>query len=82
MVPGSDPFAALHRALRPDRAAGPPGPDAGDDGLRAVPSDLRDAVPEGQPLLLVIDQLEELFTLVSDEDVRRPFLDGLVDVVD
>ena len=81
MVPGSDPFAALHRALRPVAAAAPPEPDAGDDGDERFRRIIRDAVPDGQPLLLVIDQLEELFTLVSDEDVRRPFLDGLVDVV-
>ena len=29
----------------------------------------------------MIDQLEELFTLVSDEDVRRSFLDGLTDAI-
>jgi hypothetical protein len=38
-------------------------------------------VPEGQPLLLVIDQLEELFTLVPDENLRRSFLDGLTAAV-
>ena len=42
---------------------------------------IRDAVPEGQPLLLVIDQLEELFTLVPDEAVRRSFLDGLTEAI-
>ncbi len=81
MVPGSDPFAALNRALRPVAAAAPPETDAADDGDEQFRRIVRDAVPDGQPLLLVIDQLEELFTLVPDEDVRRAFLDGLVDVV-
>ena len=34
-------------------------------------------------LLLVVDQLEELFTLVDDgEEIQRRFLDGLLVVVD
>ncbi len=33
-------------------------------------------------LLLVVDQLEELFTLVDDRDIQRRFLDGLLVVVD
>lgn len=81
MVPGSDPFAALHRALRPIAAAREPGPGAVGDDHHRFRRLVRDAVPEGQPLLLVIDQLEELFTLVPDEDLRRSFLDGLTDAV-
>jgi DNA-binding SARP family transcriptional activator/WD40 repeat protein/predicted Ser/Thr protein kinase len=81
MVPGSDPFAALQRALRPIASAAEPGLDAGVDGHDRFRRLIRDAVPEGQPLLLVIDQLEELFTLVPDEDTRRLFLDGLTDAV-
>ena len=79
MVPGPDPFAALHRALRPIATAEEPGP--GGDGGDRVRRLIRDAVPEGQPLLLVIDQLEELFTLVPDEAVRRSFLDGLTEAI-
>ena len=33
-------------------------------------------------LVLVIDQFEELFTLVADEDERRRFLENLVAAID
>ncbi|MEN8235664.1 MAG: extracellular solute-binding protein, partial [Actinomycetota bacterium] len=33
-------------------------------------------------ILLVVDQFEELFTLVRDESVRRAFVDSLVDAVE
>ena len=33
----------------------------------------------GQQMLLVIDQFEELYTLCSDENIRRHFLDMIVD---
>jgi DNA-binding SARP family transcriptional activator/WD40 repeat protein len=91
MVPGTDPFAALHRALRPIASVQEPdldGDSNGDgngDGDRDRDEPFRrivdDAVPGGQPLLLVVDQLEELFTLVRDEDLRRSFLDGLTAAV-
>ena len=53
MVPGSDPSAALDRAL------------TADDG-------------SGAPLLLLIDQFEETFTLCTDEVRRTEFLNHLV----
>jgi len=38
---------------------------------------VRQALPPGAELVLVIDQLEEVFTLVEDEAERRRFLDGV-----
>jgi DNA-binding SARP family transcriptional activator/WD40 repeat protein len=81
MVPGSRPFAKLTAALR-SIASGEPAPitEQSVDG-KSVEQSLRVAVPGGQPVLLVVDQLEELFTAVSEESVRKAFLDGLARVV-
>jgi WD40 repeat protein/DNA-binding SARP family transcriptional activator len=43
---------------------------------------LRNALRTGSPLLLVIDQFEELFTLCRDDAQRAAFLDLLVEAVD
>lgn len=75
--PGAHPFAEVEAALV--RAApSPPSDDLlevlepGDDWLlRAVMRILPD---DGQRLVLVLDQFEELFVLVDDETVRRTFL--------
>ncbi|MGH2384241.1 MAG: BTAD domain-containing putative transcriptional regulator, partial [Candidatus Limnocylindria bacterium] len=37
----------------------------------------RRSLPEGAQLILVVDQLEELFSLTTDAHVRSQFLDGL-----
>ena len=80
MTPSTDPFGELDAALQsvatidPGRRAAEP--DHGD-----VVRILDAAVPPAQQVLLVIDQLEELFTLVSDETTRRHFVDGLARAV-
>jgi WD40 repeat protein/DNA-binding SARP family transcriptional activator len=77
MVPGTSPFKELAESLRrvavveSDRLADELA--AGEEGIDRV---LRRVVPEGGELLLVVDQLEELFTL-ADDDEQRGFLDGL-----
>jgi WD40 repeat protein/DNA-binding SARP family transcriptional activator len=81
MVPGGHPFAELEVALL-RVAVNPPPPDLLDqlerdqDGLTraagwVLPNDRSE-------LLLVIDQFEELFTLVDDEDTRARFLASVV----
>ncbi|HEX8941287.1 MAG TPA: extracellular solute-binding protein [Candidatus Limnocylindrales bacterium] len=77
MFPGARPFAELAAALR----------SVADGPLRALDdlgrgADVRRAVeavlgPHDGRLLLVIDQLEELFALVRDEAERDRFLDSL-----
>ena len=77
MVPGASPFKALAESLRrvavveshrlAEELAG------GEQGIDRV---LRRMLPEGGELLLVVDQLEELFTLADDGE-QRAFLDGL-----
>jgi WD40 repeat protein len=77
MVPGASPFKELAESLR--RVAVVETGDlagelaASEHGIDRVAHRI---VPEGGELLLVVDQLEELFTL-ADDDEQRAFLDGL-----
>ena len=84
MLPGAHPFEELEAALL--RVAVNPLPGILDQlsqdrrGLvravkRTLPSD------GGVELVLVIDQFEELFTLVSDETLRTQFIDNLLSAV-
>lgn len=79
MYPSSDPFAELVTAL--ERIAVGPTPGlydqltANDQGLR---TGIEHLWPGDTPLLLIIDQFEELFSPGISESTRRTFLDGLV----
>jgi DNA-binding SARP family transcriptional activator/WD40 repeat protein len=75
MTPGHDPFAAWDDAFR-QIAAGTAGA-ALDSARHGIATSLRRACPEGGVVLVVIDQLEELFTLVTDERVRHAFIESL-----
>jgi WD40 repeat protein/DNA-binding SARP family transcriptional activator len=81
MVPGASPFEELAECLRrvavveSDRLADELAFDE-----RGVDGVLRRIVPAGGELLLVVDQLEELFTLADDAE-QRAFLDGLTHAV-
>jgi DNA-binding SARP family transcriptional activator/basic membrane lipoprotein Med (substrate-binding protein (PBP1-ABC) superfamily) len=84
MVPGAHPFAELEAALL---RASLDGPDSLGDQLaggatgtlRAV---LRMLPNQSSRMVLAIDQFEELFTLVDDEEVRARFLAQLIPVLD
>jgi len=84
MAPGSDPFGELAAALlrvathTPDDLMG-----LLTDDERGIARLVKVLVPEGakEEVLLVIDQFEELFTLVDDDQIRRRFLDGLAHAV-
>ncbi|MEL7155079.1 MAG: protein kinase [Actinomycetota bacterium] len=82
MVPGVDPFDDLENALL--RVAVDPPPALGDE-LRRSPKGLarmiRRLLPADRQLLLVIDQFEELFTVVDDPGQTRLFLDSLVEAL-
>ena len=82
MVPGKAPFEELADALRPVSVGDVEGLGAelaaGDEAT--VDRVVRRLIPTGGELLLVVDQLEELFTLAPDDEQRR-FLDGLVHAV-
>ena len=78
MVPGASPFKELAESLRQVAVIEAPGVAqelaGSEEGIDRV---LRRIVPEGGELLLVVDQLEELFTLAGDGE-QRAFLDGLI----
>ncbi len=86
MFPGSHPFEELETSLHRvavDRPVDRPVDRLAElehdaDGLVRVAK--RILPGDGTALLLVIDQFEELFSLVTDEDVRSRFLDCLVAV--
>jgi WD40 repeat protein len=85
MTPGSRPFAQLEMALWP--VAVEPPPDLVEPMKRdssGLLRTLRRVLPDvpGAQLLLVIDQFEELFTLVEDEAERDLFLDSLLAAID
>ena len=80
MMPGADPFSELDAALR-SVASSDPGPRATDADEFEVVRLVEAAAPADQPLLLVVDQLEELFTQTSDESMRRHFLDGIAKAI-
>lgn len=80
MVPGDDPHHALDSALRTiSTSTADPLASARELGAAAL---IDAAVPSPHELLLVIDQFEELFTLVDDESARRNFLDGIMHAVE
>lgn len=83
MMPGSHPFAELEAALLRSTLDAP---DSLDDQLRDAKAGILRAVLRLLPddrshLLLVIDQFEELFTMVADEEVRTQFLSNLVTAI-
>ncbi|MGI9621290.1 MAG: BTAD domain-containing putative transcriptional regulator [Acidimicrobiales bacterium] len=79
MVPGAHPLAELEAALLRSTIDAP---DSLNDALSDPDTGLVRAVlrllPEDSCLVLVIDQFEELFTLVEDERDRQRFLDLLI----
>ena len=76
MVPGSDPF---EQAGRGARACGQRRPSRCGRRAHVISSRLDDVVheliPRNTGLVIVIDQLEELFTQTVDEGERRAFLE-------
>ena len=81
MLPGPSPFKELAESL--EHVAVEVEPDLvdrlGEDG--GIDRVLRRLVPSGGQLLLVVDQLEELFTTSSEAD-QRAFLEGLVQAIE
>ena len=74
LVPGSDPGAALDRAL--GTGTGDRGQGTGDRATGGRGDGSRSLIPA--PHLLLIDQFEETFTLCTDEARRAEFLARLV----
>ncbi|MGH9192870.1 MAG: BTAD domain-containing putative transcriptional regulator [Acidimicrobiales bacterium] len=81
MLPGASPFKELAEGLRRVAVVDT---DRLDDelasGTAGIDGVLRRLLPDGGQLLLVVDQLEELFTLAAEAE-QRAFLDGLLHAV-
>ncbi len=83
MVPGREPFQQLAAAL--DRVATVANPDVVGSLMaepRALDDVVRGLVPPGSTVLVVVDQLEELFPQTVDEHDRRAFLEMIVELAE
>ncbi len=83
LVPGPHPLRALETALLGVAVEPPPSllDDLERDELGLIHAVERILPDPDAELLLVIDQLEEVFTLTEDEDERARFLDALLAAV-
>lgn len=83
MVPGIDPMEELEAALL-RIAVNPPESllsQLNEDSRGLLRAIKRVLPTDNSELLLFIDQFEELFTLVDEEDVRAHFMDSLIEAV-
>lgn len=81
MTPGADPFGSLRAALRSIATADvEPLSATGNAELDAAAIDraLDQAIADAPRGVVVVDQFEELFTVVDDEAVTQSFVAGLV----
>jgi WD40 repeat protein/DNA-binding XRE family transcriptional regulator len=83
LIPGSHPVEELELALLKIAVRQPPGlAEQLRRDERGLLRATRLALPEDESdLVLVIDQFEEIFTLVADEQARRHFLDSIIAAV-
>ena len=84
MTPGPDPMAELAAAVEPIGVANLPTQhdgSSGPDENNSVESLIRAHVPPDQPLLLVVDQMEELFTQCDSDSIRNAFMRDLAQAV-
>jgi WD40 repeat protein len=78
MAPGAHPLEELEAALLRVAAQAPASLlDLLERDERGLHEAVRQTLPQGSELLIVLDQLEEAFTLVEDEAERRAFLDAV-----
>jgi WD40 repeat protein len=79
IVPGANPLAALWRLLNQARLL-PPEMQRDDvtHALRTNAQYLLSLMPADTPVLIVVDQFEEIFTLCPDEAERVAFADALL----
>jgi WD40 repeat protein/class 3 adenylate cyclase len=83
IFPGAHPLEELEAGLLKVAANPPPSlMEQLTDGRRGLPRALKRSLPEDDSeLVLVVDQLEEVFTLVDDEDRRVQFLELIEEAV-
>jgi DNA-binding SARP family transcriptional activator/ABC-type glycerol-3-phosphate transport system substrate-binding protein len=84
MRPGAHPSAQVERALAAVVPAGLPHHSAlaRDDGLDLLRTIVQSVIPDGERLVLVVDQLEELFLQTHDAAERDRFIRDLAEAVE
>jgi DNA-binding SARP family transcriptional activator len=81
MVPGNNPLAELEVALRPIASTRPATTNGeADQQSNSAAQLIAEAIPRDQTLLLIIDQLEELFTLTPEAE-RDHFISNLTELL-
>lgn len=87
LKPGSNPLESLAVTLKKNKVIGPNLGDAGDFMQRLLEQDNRlhlvlrlamEELPEGQKVVILVDQFEELFSLCKDEKLRVAFIDNIL----
>ncbi|MDX2228423.1 MAG: hypothetical protein NW220_02205 [Leptolyngbyaceae cyanobacterium bins.349] len=83
LVPGSEPLAALARRLKPATAAATDWIPQQVTAFKQNPNHLLQLTeqPEQSPVVLVIDQFEEVFTLCRDQDTRHALIQNLIQFI-
>jgi WD40 repeat protein len=76
IVPGSDPLANLARLFQPEDTTAKNAKDAKED--KTMPSALFALSAVSHPVVLVVDQFEEVFTLCDDVPARQAFIANLL----
>jgi hypothetical protein len=81
VVPGNDPIGSLLRALCPPGRDARRWVDEHKPQVLAEPDRLRELAGPGalgRPIVLIVDQFEELFTLCEDHEERKAFAAGVI----
>ncbi|HKB37973.1 MAG TPA: ATP-binding protein [Gemmataceae bacterium] len=84
VMPGTDPLAALAAAIRPPSAAQPQWAAEVRARLARAPAEFRklvEAGPDPRPVVLVVDQFEELFHLCEDQAAREQFAAAVLSLI-
>lgn len=83
MMPGSDPLTSLARLTRPADISPADWIQPRVDHFRADPGQLATLAGQlgGVPVVLVVDQFEETFTLCTDDATRQAFADNLLGLI-
>lgn len=82
-VPGSDPLATLARLTQPPKVSRAQWLQTQVKRFQQNPRHLLQLINEVNqvPVVLIVDQFEELFTLNSDDQARQVFVDNLLSLV-
>ncbi|UBF28522.1 NACHT domain-containing protein [Kovacikia minuta CCNUW1] len=83
LVPGSNPLATLAQRLKPANASATEWISKQVSAFKQNPNHLVQLVeqPDHQPVVLIIDQFEEVFTLCQDDEARQALIRNLLNFI-